>query len=375
MLNAIIVDNEEPAVNILKILLERTGKVRVIGSFLHVADALTSLKRSKPHVAFLDIEMPQTNGLELAEKILATDSNIEIIFVTAYNQYALNAFRVNALDYLVKPLSCEDVEQTVARLIKRQGLLARADTQPGKGRVYCFGKFSVYGSASSRPIKWRTSKAEELFAYMLQNLGREVPKWKICEALWPEYNAGKVDIQLHTTIYKMKKALASADIPFDITFINGCYWLSLPQVHVDIIAFDSQTDCLGPIAESTIESYEKTLSLYKGNYLEGNDYLWSLSKKEAYLKKYYTLATAMAVYYMQRDNYSAAERILQQILENSPLNETVHELLLKCYFLKRDQVAFVTHYQALQKLFKTELGIEPGKSIQALYKGLLTNNP
>lgn len=374
MLNAIIVDNEKPAINILKILLERTGKVTVIDSFLHAADALTFLKRSKPNVAFLDIEMPETNGLELAEKILATDSNIEIIFVTAYNQYALNAFRVNALDYLLKPLSYEDVEETVARLVKRQGLPARADNgQPSKGRVYCFGKFSVYGTASNRPIKWRTSKAEELFAYMLQNLGKEVPKWKICEALWPEYDAGKVDIQLHTSIYKMKKALASADIAFDITFINGCYWMSLPQVYVDTIDFASQTDSLGPIAESTIENYEKTLLLYKGDYLEENDYLWSLSKKEAYFKKYYKLATSMAIYYMQRNNYLAAEKILHQILEKSPLNETVHEMLLKCYFVKRDQVSFITHYQALQKLFKTELGIEPSRSIQALYKGLLTN--
>lgn len=371
MLKAIIVDNEEPAINVLKLLLERTGQVTVIDSFLSAADALASLKRAKPDVAFLDIEMPETNGLELAENILAIISDVEIIFVTAYDQYALNAFRVNALDYLLKPLTFEDIEQTVARLIKRKGLSAGSEHKPpDNGRICCFGKFLVYGAASKRPVKWRTSKAEELFAYMLQNLDREVPKWRICEALWPEYNAEKVDIQLHTTIYKMKKVLSSANIKFDFSFINGCYWLSLPQVGIDTVEFESYASSSLPVEEGTVETYEKALLLYKGDYLEDNGYLWSLPQKSAYAQKYYKLAFSMARYYMTKNDYAAAERILQNILEKFPFSEVAHELLLKCYFVQKNQVTFVTHYQAVRELFKTELGIEPSKSIQALYNGI-----
>lgn len=372
MLKAIIVDNEEPAINILKILLERTEQVTVIDSFLSATDALAGLKKAKPDVAFLDIEMPETNGLELARNILAIDSTVEIIFVTAYDQYALNAFRVNALDYLLKPLSFEDIEQTVARLIKRKGLSTGSNHKlPDNGRIYCFGKFSVYGVENKQPVKWRTSKAEELFAYMLQNLEKEVPKWKIRETLWPEYDQAKVDIQLHTTIYKMKKVLASAGINFEFSFMNGCYWMSLPQVYVDTVEFDSQTASSVPVEEDTIEKHEKVLSLYKGDYLEDNDYLWSLYKKEEYFEKYCKLATSIVIYHLQRNDYMAAEKILHEILEKSPFSETTHELLLKCYFLKNDQVAFITHYQAVWELFKTELGIEPGKSIQALYKSMV----
>lgn len=370
MLKAIIVDNEKPAIDILKILLERTEQVTVIDSFLRAADVLAGLKKAKPDVAFLDIEMPETNGLELAGNILTIDSDIEIIFVTAYDQYALDAFRVNALGYLLKPLSFEDIEQTVARLNKRKGLTSSKHKPPGNGRIYCFGKFTVYGTAGNKPVKWRTSKAEELFAYMLQNLEKEVPKWKICEVLWPEYDQEKVDIQLHTTIYKMKKVLFSAGISFDFSFINGCYWMSLSRVYVDTVEFDSQIAFSIPVEEGTVEKYEKALLLYKGDYLEDNDYLWSLPKREAYFKKYYKLATSIVIYYMQRNDYIAAEKILHEILEKSPLNEAAHEMLLKCYFVKRDQVAFITHYQAVRELFKAELGIEPGKSIQALYNSI-----
>lgn len=372
MLKAIIIDNEEPAVDILKILLERTGRITVVGGFLCAADALASLNKAGPDVVFLDIEMPGTSGLELAENIRTAAGDIEIIFVTAYDQYALKAFRVNALDYLLKPLSYEDIEQTVERLFKRKGLTENSGLTPqGNGQIFCFGKFSVYGAAGERPVKWRTSKAEELFAYLLQNLEKEVPKWKICEALWPEYDAEKVDIQLHTTIYKMKKALTSAGISFDLGFINGCYWLSLPRVYMDTVEFDSCVSSFEHIDKSSIELYEKALLLYQGDYLEDNDYLWSLPQKAAYAQKYYRLAFAVAKHHMMKNDYATAEKILQNILDKSPLNEAAHEMLLKCYFIQKDQVSFITHYQSVQALFRTELAIEPGKSIQALYHSMM----
>jgi Response regulator containing CheY-like receiver and SARP domains len=153
--------------------------------------------------------------------------DVEIVFATAYDQYALEAFRVNALDYLLKPLSVEEVEKTVARLLKRKGGVAAAHHKLcSHGRIDCFGKLSAYGAGSGQPVKWRTAKTEELFAYLLQHLEKEVPKWKICEALWPEYDAEKVDIHLHTTVYKMKKVLTSANIQFNLLIQ---YWSqSLP---------------------------------------------------------------------------------------------------------------------------------------------------
>jgi len=375
MLKAIIVDNERPSVDILKILLEKTGQVNVIETFLSAVDALPALKFLSPDVAFLDIEMPEINGLELAEKILAMNGDVEIIFVTAYDQYALGAFRVNALDYLLKPLSLKDVEQTVARLIKRKGI---SPASPNKllssGRIYCFGKLSVYGAACDQVVKWRTSKSEELFAYMLQNLEKEVPKWKICEALWPECNTEKIDIHLHTTIYKMKKVLNSANIKFDFKFINGCYWMSLCDIYIDVSEFDSIADSDNVITENTVEKYEKAFSLYKSDYMEENGYLWSLSVREEYFKKYCKLATSLVNYYIKRNDYSAAERILRSILAKSPLDESSHEMLLKLYFIKKDRVAFVTHYNVVKELFKAELGIAPSNSMQALYKSILYKN-
>lgn len=371
MLKAIIIDNEKPAIDILKILLEKTGQVSVVGSFMNAADAYSNYQSLNPDVAFLDIEMPVTTGLGLAEKIMSAGSDMEIIFVTAYDQYALEAFSVNALGYLLKPLSYEAVERTVSRLKKRKKLFPPSPDIPADGgHVYCFGSLSVHGADCGQPIKWRTSKAEELFAFMLQNLNEEVSKWKICEALWPYYSPEKVDMYLHTTIYKMKKVLASANIKFNFTFINGRYKLDLPGIYTDTAEFDSVAGAYDVLSEDSIERYEKAFLLYKGDYLEENDYPWSLSKMEEYAKKYSNLASALVKYFVKKSEYSAAEKILHKVLVRFPLDDDFNEMLMKLYLTKKDRVALSTHYNTIKKLYMTELGIEPSNAMQSLYDSI-----
>jgi two-component SAPR family response regulator len=147
--------------------------------------------------------------------------------------------------------------------------------------------------------------------------------------------------------------------------------MSLHDIYIDIVEFDSIVDANHMITEDAMDKYEKAFSLYKNDYLEENDYSWSLSRRGAYSQKFYKLANALVEYYMIRDDHAAAERILQILLEKFPLYEAAHQMLLKLYFIRKDRAAFVTHYQAMRKLFKAELGIEPGDSIKALYRSML----
>ena len=121
MLQAIIVDDEKPARDILKVFLEKVEDVSVSGCFCNAAEALENMKSAIPDIAFLDIEMHQTNGIELAKKMRRLNDDIEIVFVTAFDQYALNAFQVDASGYLTKPISLDDVRQAVARIVRRKG--------------------------------------------------------------------------------------------------------------------------------------------------------------------------------------------------------------------------------------------------------------
>ena len=111
--NALIVDDERLARKDLIALLEKQNQVQVIGEAESVTAAIQMIHKHKPDVIFLDIQMPGESGFDLLNKI---DSDIRVIFVTAFDEFAIRAFEVNALDYLLKPVNPERLVRTLERL-------------------------------------------------------------------------------------------------------------------------------------------------------------------------------------------------------------------------------------------------------------------
>ena len=126
MLKCLIVDDEQPAREEILYILKEIGSVEVIGEASHGMEALELIEKLKPDVVFLDIQMPQMSGIEMARILLDKSYDLMLIFVTAYDQFALEAFEVNAIDYLLKPI-CEDrLKRTIQKIISmkedREGL-------------------------------------------------------------------------------------------------------------------------------------------------------------------------------------------------------------------------------------------------------------
>lgn len=119
MLRVIVVDDEGPARSELKYLLEKEGGVEVVAEASSVRTAIEALKGTPCDVVFLDIEMPDSTGIQLARALCRIKSAPAVVFTTAYGQYAADAFGVNALDYLVKPVEEQRLAQTLARVRKR----------------------------------------------------------------------------------------------------------------------------------------------------------------------------------------------------------------------------------------------------------------
>lgn len=113
MLRAYVVDDEQLAVQRLSRMLEDSGRVVVTGSSTDPHEALTALRDADVDAVFLDIQMPEMNGFELIERL---DRNLPVIFTTAYDRYALEAFAVNSIDYLLKPIESQRLEKALAKL-------------------------------------------------------------------------------------------------------------------------------------------------------------------------------------------------------------------------------------------------------------------
>ncbi|HEY2905938.1 MAG TPA: LytTR family DNA-binding domain-containing protein [Vicinamibacterales bacterium] len=118
-LRAVIVDDEQLARDELGYLLGRVGGIEVIGQAGNGLEALTTIERLQPEIVFLDVQMPGLTGFEVARRMLDTDTPAHIIFVTAYDQHAIEAFEVNAVDYLLKPVDQARLELALQRARRR----------------------------------------------------------------------------------------------------------------------------------------------------------------------------------------------------------------------------------------------------------------
>ena len=114
-LKCIVVDDEPLARELLKTYVAKTPSLELIGIFESAADAVKTVMEGKADILFLDINMPMLNGMDFAALV---PSGTRIIFVTAYDNYALQGFKVNALDYLLKPVSYSDFLKSVSRALE-----------------------------------------------------------------------------------------------------------------------------------------------------------------------------------------------------------------------------------------------------------------
>src|ERR1700730_6429892 len=135
-LRAVLVDDEPLARDELGYLLGQVGGGEVIGQAGNGVEALATIDRLQPDVVFLDVQMPGLTGFEVARRLLERETVSHIIFVTAYDQHAIEAFEVNAVDYLLKPVDQGRLEVALDRARRRiSSDRLPADRETGGGAV------------------------------------------------------------------------------------------------------------------------------------------------------------------------------------------------------------------------------------------------
>src|SRR5439155_13077656 len=120
----LIVDDEEPARAVLREMLGRLPGVRIVGECADGMEAVKAAAELHPDIVFLDIQMPRLDGFEVAELL---DPAVAVVFVTAYDQYAVKAFEVRAVDYVLKPFSEKRLGESFERARERRRARTRAD--------------------------------------------------------------------------------------------------------------------------------------------------------------------------------------------------------------------------------------------------------
>jgi two-component system, LytTR family, response regulator len=115
-ITTLIIDDEKLAREGLKALLKEFSEIEVIGEAANADEALELIDKLKPQLLFLDIEMPEKSGFDLLEELIETPC---VVFTTAYNEFAIKAFEVNALDYLLKPIQIQRLKEAIGKVKKQ----------------------------------------------------------------------------------------------------------------------------------------------------------------------------------------------------------------------------------------------------------------
>jgi two-component system, LytTR family, response regulator LytT len=118
-LRAVVVDDEEPAREEVCFLLGEVGGVQVVGQAADGLEALAVIEAESPDLVMLDVQMPGITGFEVARRLLDAGVDAQLVFVTAFDQHAVRAFEVNAVDYLLKPVEAERLTTAVERVRRR----------------------------------------------------------------------------------------------------------------------------------------------------------------------------------------------------------------------------------------------------------------
>ncbi|NOU69275.1 response regulator [Paenibacillus sp. LMG 31461] len=374
MIRAIVVDDEQLVAEQVDRMLVHAG-AKVLGRCVNPHEAFGMAKALQPDVLFLDIEMPELSGLEIAEQVYADKLDMEVVFITAYNQYALDAFRVNALDYLLKPVMEEDLERTLERISKRRQHRGGAIGSGQRTAVATlFGKFALHMDDAHEPVRWVTAKCAELFAYMLlQPCEKEVSKWELFEVLWPNQNEEKAGINLRSTVSRINKTLRDCRSGMALASVRNGYRLVLSDEALSVDAAELELfvlDAVEPIADNL--AYVELLVLRCSRpFLQEFDSVWCEPYRSQYRQYFLHLGKNLLLYYEKAEvEPLKALRLAELLVEHDSYDESLRETASKLHHRIGGPQRAAAYYEAYAEMIRTELGTLPGETLTALLSAL-----
>lgn len=254
-MRVICVDDEKPVLENFKSKVKDFSEIKNLELFQSAKAALKWVELNPVDVAFLDMEMPQMSGIELARELKKIDRNIRIIFVTAYDQYAMDAFRVDALGYLLKPYTREEIRHE----LEKASLMR---SKPKKSvKIQTIPDFVVL--VDGAPMHFDRMKPEELLALLVDRAEAGVTAGEAIACLWPERTADENTQTLYrVTFHRMMEALKEAGIEHIIGSEGRKRFILTEQVDCDLYRLLS-----GNINE---------LQNYCGEYMK--EYSWAESR-------------------------------------------------------------------------------------------------
>ena len=315
-MKVIVVEDILPTLDHLVDSLSRIEGVTVVGAFSRPSEALARLSELSPDAAFLDVDLPGMSGIDLARRIHLADPRAGIVFITAHPRFAVDAFSVEALDYLLKPIEPDDLLRSVNRIRKAMEQVPSAEPMTNLAEIRVFGGFQVK-DARGVPVRWISVKHEELLAYLLLN-EHPVSKWTLAEMLWPESDAEKADKNFDMTLFRIRTRIRSHNLPIRLAADKGRYRIELEKG-----VFFDWNEVRRATRTDTVESLEAALRILEGEFLAGSDFLWTEKFTHNVLWEHRAVALRLVALFLSQGRHGRAYEVLHQVLRQMDSDPTL----------------------------------------------------
>jgi two-component system LytT family response regulator len=366
-MRAIVIDDEKAMHLIMKKMLSKLPDIEIAGCFSDTASASQYIEVHEVHVAFVDISMPQESGMQFAERMAMQYPDLYIIFVTSHKDYALDAFELSALDYIVKPVSLERIEKSVTRARAIHQFTETAQSGSGSNRVqiYALGGLEVRTAHGS--VRWISRKSAELFGYLLLNRDRIVSRARIVTEVFGDMPPQNAETYLNTSIYQLRKALTPHGLKSMVQSESEGYGLDIADASIDFVSFEENVKRLAQVDPSNLEMALETEKLYVGDLFGEKGFCWALNDLERLSALYSRFIKKLARALLEHHEEDTAIRLLSKLFNRNELDEETVELLLRAYAAKKDQASLVKLYRRYANGLRQELGIGPSMELEELY--------
>lgn len=370
MFRIMLLDDERLALLHLEKLLKDLDDNYKISGYTQTDKALEYARTWQPDVIFLDIHMPEMSGLAVSEIVKELLPDVEVVFVTAYDQYAIEAFEQNALDYVLKPVEQKRLAKTMRRLADRRSRMTEKEIPVFETIIHCFSSLRFERGGAPLPLRWRTAKAQELFAYLLHHRDQFVSKDTLIEVLWPDFDWKKAATHLYTTVYQVRQSLKQEQISITISNVSKGegYLLSAQSVLIDSEEWERDIRELGAVNLYNYKECQRLCDLYLGDYLADYDYMWAERARQRLRTVWLYHVMGLAEFYVGERMYVEAVTAYQRVIQLQPYFEEGHLGLMKVYALMGERTAVEKQYRSLEALLKDELHLGLPERVSGWYE-------
>ena len=370
-MRAILVDDELSALKHLERVLLKLGSVDIIEKYINPYEAIVKVLHEKPDIVFLDVEMPGISGIEVAEEIQRSLPEIYIIFITAFDEYAVKAFELNAIDYILKPIKRDRLKKTLQRITKSDKKISTLDTSTKTPMVCAFQSlsFALYNNITEvLEVRWRTSKVRGIFAFLLQHRGVFIRKDTLLDLFWPNLEIEKGYTQLYSAIYQLRKTLSARNVDICITNLENGYKLDMNGVKLDVEEWETGIKELPIVNKDTLPIHQHLLTLYRGDYLANEDFLWAENERERLKILWIKHISKVADYLASDSQFSEAISLYLRLQMAHPYTDGSYFKLMQLYNKVRDKHSVELQYDNLKRMLLEQYDVEPSLTIQGWYK-------